>query len=60
MKLKVKFTRTDEVIIFNFTNTPKLSDIFEYKQSYFMVADYDGEFVHVVRVNKHKVTEVTV
>jgi hypothetical protein len=48
MKLKIKFTASGEIINLNFPNTPRLSDIFEYKQSYFMVVDYDGEFVHVV------------
>lgn len=57
MKLKIKFTSSGEVITLNFTKIPRLSDIFEYKQSYFMVADYDGEFVHVVKVVKHDVSE---
>ena len=51
-KLKTKFTATGNVIEFGFSKTPKLSDVFEYNNTFYMVVDYDGEFVHVVEVNK--------
>jgi len=57
MQLNIKFTETGEVVILKFSNTPKLCDIFIYKEAYFMVADYDGKFLHVVKVVKHDVIE---
>ena len=59
MELKIRFTSTGEDVKLTFTKAPKLSDIFKYKDSYYMVADYDGEFVHVVKVNKHEVKEIS-
>jgi len=55
-ELKIKFTATGEVVVLTFKTIPKLTDFFEYKDAYYMVADYDGEFVHVVKVKKHEIS----
>ena len=53
----IKFTATDEVVQLTFSTTPRLSDVFVYRDTYFMVVDYDGNYVHVVAVNKLEILE---
>ncbi|WP_197224776.1 hypothetical protein [Lysinibacillus sphaericus] len=55
-KFKIMFTATGKVVELTFSATPKLSDIFKYKNNYYMVVDYDGKYVHVVKVNKLEIT----
>lgn len=52
-KLSIYFVSTGKVVELNFPEIPRMSDVFEYKGSYYMVADYDGILVHVVKINKH-------
>lgn len=54
--MKIMFTATGKVVDLTFSKTPKLSDVFIFKNKYYMVADYDGKFVHVVEVNKLEIT----
>lgn len=56
LKYNIKFVATGEVVVLNFSRIPALSDVFQFEETYYMVADYDGNFIHVVEVYKHEVT----